>query len=206
MPQVVMSKLSPEAIKSVLARAEEIQSQGGLHADHEEIDTVVRAATEAGLSEQAVLQALRERLSIVPGDLELGQRVYAKSSDGFFYPATIEKIDAASVKVNFLGGGYANLSKLDLRPMTLMPGQKIMCPWPDWGWWNCTLVSYNSKTDEVEVTDGWSETNTFPLTSTRLSKTDGMPKADLTAKITWWAAMIGGGVIGSAITWWLTHR
>ncbi len=201
-----MSRLTPEAVRSVLARAEEIQLQAGATTSQDEIELVVRAATEAGLSEAAVMQALRERLSLVSDTLAPGHRVFAKSADGYFYPALIDSVHEMTATVKFIAGGEAMVARGDLRPMNLMPGQKVYCPWKDWGWWNCTIVGFNTLTDELEVSDGWGETAKFKVSEVRLSRNEGLPHVSFYLKFKWWAAMAAGTVLGSAGMWWFLHR
>ncbi len=197
-----MSNISPDLLKSVLTRAEEIQASSALSPSEDTVSMIVKAATEAGLSEDAVMQAIRERVGVVTETLNPGSLVFAKSADGYFYVAEVVSVGSNSVKVRFMAGAESTLSNSDLKPLQLTPGQKVFCPWQDWGWWNCVVVRYDSVEREVEVSDGWSPTTIrFSLSSIRLAKADVNAEIPFMVRVKWWGAMLAGGAIGGAITW-----
>ena len=202
-----MSTISPELLKSVLARAEEIQAASDISASDDAVTQIVKAATEAGLSEDAIMQAIRERLGVVTEPLTQGSMVFAKSADGYFYAAEVMSMSAGTASVRFMAGAELTLARSDLRPLQLTPGQKVFCPWPDWGWWNCTVVKYDAQSQMIEVSDGWSqETESFSLGSVRLAKGDSQKEIPLMVRVKWWGAMAVGIALGSAVTWILMRR
>lgn len=194
-------------LREVLERAEEIQLQSAISPESSELDGIVAAAEEAGLSRDAVLQAVRERLSLLGHPPEIGDRVFAKSADGHFYVAKVVSVHEGRVKVLYLNGSEHALGAADLRPCTFLPGQKLMCPWPHWGWWTCTVLSFDNKRDKVKVTDGWGTEKSFKVSEVRLPIERSLSERTQRMKValTLWAAAIAGGAVGSAITWWLTR-
>lgn len=196
--------LQQEQIREVLARAEEIQQQSHLSTSQTDVDQVVRAAEEAGLNREAVLQAIRERLSLVSEPPQAGERVFAKSADGNFYPCEVVSATSNTVRVRFAKGGEHTVSIAEARPCSFMPGQRIVVPWPGWGWWPVTVVSYDAKSDLVKVTDAWSEME-FRTTDVCLAA-EREPLA-LRTKLTTiaLAAAAAGGAVGALVTWLMTR-
>lgn len=180
--------MDPEDVRQLLVRAEEIQHQQavGLEA-RPEVLQLVEAATEAGLDRDAVLQALRERISVTERKLEPGDLVFAPSTDGNLYVATVKEVTAGSVAVKFLNGGETTLAAADLRPFAILSGQELYCPWPNWGWWKCDVVSYDADNRKVTVSDGWMSQMTFHLSDVRLKSGQPSPLAD---KPKQWVAML----------------
>jgi len=92
--------MDDERFRAVLQRAEEIQAQNAATVIvTEDMNTMVDAAVEAGLSREAVSQALQERLSLETVTHTIGELVFALSADGFSYPARIRSIDGEIVEV-----------------------------------------------------------------------------------------------------------
>jgi hypothetical protein len=157
-------RLSDDEFRDILARAEEIQrtSRRGAEIDAE-LSAVIGAAEAVGLTRSAVERALRERLNLpatppAPGDL-----VFATSADGNAYVAEVRSIDPDEVVVRFLRGSEHRVALDQLRPLSLIPGERVVCHWPWWGPWTCTVVGYDAAAQRVELSDGWGETRTFPL-------------------------------------------
>lgn len=203
----VPTHLTEEQIRDVLARAEEIHLKS---ADPEmgsaEIEAVVSAAEEAGLSREAILQALRERVALPMDPPQSGERVFAKSSDGKFYVADVVSVQSDLLRVRFVRGGETSVRLADIQPCTFLPGSKVVCPWPNWGWWTCTVVSYNADKQKVKVTDGWGSHETFPISEVRLDPPKPQRPGGPMPRMKFFLVSLGaglatGGVLGGLITW-----
>jgi hypothetical protein len=189
-------RLSDDEVRELLARAEEIQSKGSLNT----YEAVMSAAEEAGLSRDAISQAVQERLSatFAPGE---GQLVFAKGEKDRYFAAEVVKQGGGSALVRFLNGSEHQVPLSSLRPLTLLPGESIVCPWPDWGWWTCSVVHFDTVRRKVKVTDSLGTEKTFDLAQVFV-KAPGTPP-DL-SKYPWLlmsALTLGGGIIGSILTW-----
>lgn len=196
------AKLTEEEVREVLARAEAIHMESSATSD---AHSVIRAAEEAGLPREAIEQAIRERFEFVGALPKPGELAFAKSTDGKFYVSEVIESAPTSARVRFLKGGELSVRPEDLKPLSLLPGQRVVCPWPDWGWWTCTVVSYNADKKKVKVSDGWGSTETFPISDVRLdpprSRNASGPSR---AKLTLYAYALGvltGGVATGILTW-----
>ncbi len=195
--------LKQEQIREVLARAEEIEQESGPWRNSADAEALLRAAEEVGISRDAMIQAIQEfSPMIVPP--EVGSRVFARSSDDHFYVADVIDASEGGVRVRFLQGSEHTVPTSDIRPLDLLPGQKLMCNWKGWwGWGTASIVSYNPKTERVEATDGFM-TKKFRLHDVRLRERQERPFA---RKVMFWlfTAAALGGAAGSLITMWLSR-
>lgn len=192
--------MTQEQIRAVLERAGEIQSHGSLAQDAErEMEELVRTAEEVGLQREAVMQALRERLSVSEKPLEPGATVFAKSADGCFYPALVKELGEMTADVEFMSGGSARLSKSDLRPFQPLPGAVFNVPWPDWGWWNCKTVRFDADKNRVLMTDGWTDEKWFSVKEIRMKPEQGPASQRAKAAIGYLMVALGSGVAGAFI-------
>src|SRR5688572_7912501 len=158
-------QLTDEQLRDVLVRAEEIQRASRLREDaNAELNVLLETASEMGLSRLAVERALRERLDIALASAPpvVGERVFARSADGNFYPAEVRSVSSTDARVWFLRGGEHTVALDQVRPFALIPGEKIVVNWPHWGAWPVTVLSYDAERQKVEVSDGWSE-EIFPV-------------------------------------------
>jgi hypothetical protein len=199
-------RLTDSELSGVLARAEEIQNAA--HGDGkmaESVESVVQAAEEIGISRTAVELALREQLGFEREPPEVGSSVFAKSADEHYYIAEVLASDSNSVRVRFSKGGEHTVGLHEFRRCQFVPGEKVVCPWPGWGWWTCTIVSYNADKQKVKVSDGWGQVRSFSVSELRLSppkKSKGSSRATLA----WVLIGVGGlmgGAVGSVLTWLL---
>lgn len=197
-----LEHLTPEQAREVLARAEDIQRRmdaGEVHSVG--ADALLAAAEEAGLSREAIEQALAE---VSPQPLQrvsAGQLVFALSADKKYYPAEVLATGPREVLVRFMSGGEHSLLPEQVRPARFLPGEKISCPLPFWGWWACKVVKFDHDAMEVTVTDDWN-TFTFDVSKVRLDPPKDNEETSRTKLIRnaylWGVA--SGGIIAAIVT------
>lgn len=196
--------LEDDDIRAVLARAEEIQNSAAHGVSSAELEAVIEAAEAVGLSRPAVERALRERLNLPSKPITAGDLAFARSADDKYYVAEILTASQEGYRVRFLRGSEHTVSFDELRPCSFLPGERIVCPWPFWGPWTCTVINYDAEKRRVKVSDGWSETREFALEevwlkSPRRPNPDGRTRARVSATLIGAGAAIGA-VIGSILT------
>jgi len=198
--------MQQETLRELLARAEEIQSQSAVEIEsRSEVQELIAAAEESGVSRDAILQALRERISAAERPLSAGELAFVTSSDGHQYVARTLDVGTGSVKVKFLKGGEATVPREDVKPLSIMPGQTLSCPWPNWGWWNCKVVGYDPENLKVRVTDGWTEEASFHLSDIRLNRSGPPIAARLKDKLFIVGIALGSGLIGALVQFVLSR-
>jgi hypothetical protein len=184
--------LAPDELRNVLARAEEIQSASSISTI--ELEAVIQAAEEVGIARSAIERALRERLHLPLRVPAVGELTFAKSADGKFYVAEIVSMSDDVFRVRFLRGGEHHVAVDELRPCSFLPGEQVVCYWPWWGPWTCTVLSYDEKRAQVKVTDGWGDAKTFPISEVWIAPR----KKAVTTRSRVYAALIGVGIAAGA--------
>jgi len=202
--------LTEEQIREVMVRAGEIE----LLLRHRiemttEVSGVIAAAEEAGLSREAVLHAMQEHFELLGEPPKPGELVFAKSANGKFYAAEVLRIGDGATRVRFLSGGEAGLPMADIRPLSMVPGTTIVCNWPEWGAWKCSVLRYDEATRTVTASDNWGSQRNFELAEVQLSvrQTEKTPPGKIT-RFAWQTAIAfaaGGGAVGAALTWLLNR-
>lgn len=201
--------MDSQRFRDVLHRAEEIQAQRSIQVEStQELASLVDAAVEAGLSREAVSQALQERLALDAVAHQVGELVFALSTDGFLYPARIRAIEGEVVDVGFLNGSQHRLMKRDIQPFSLLPGSTVNAPWPGWGAWNCKVVSFDRENLSVRLSDGWGTEQTFAVADVRINRP--AEPGSLRERAEYWAHyamyVAGGGAIGALVTFLIMRR
>lgn len=198
-----MMRLTDDELRDVLARAEEIQraSRYG-HEWNAEFAAVVGAAEEVGLSRQSVERALNERFNLSMTPPVVGTLTWARSADGKFYVAEVLSTFEHGARVRFLRGSEHSVTADELRPCAFIPGERVVCDWPWWGPWTCSVVAYDPVQQRVKLSDGSGSTRTFAVAEVWLPPAKADPRASRTRL---YASLIGAGagvgaLIGSIIT------
>jgi hypothetical protein len=206
--EAAMRRLSDDELRDVLARAEEIQraEHRGVEVGHE-IEAVVGAAEELGLTRAAVERAMRERLGFLTTPPAVGTQVFARSVDGRFYVADVQGHTADGVRVKFLRGTEHVVSLEELKPLRLVPGERVSVDWPWWGPWNCTVVTYDPLRQRVKLNDGWGYTETFSIDELWLKGEIAAPSG---ARTRLYLTLLGtgatvGALAGALLTFFLTR-
>ena len=195
-------RLTDDELRDVLTRAEEIQ-RASLH-DAEvsaELEALIGAAEEVGLARAAVERALRERLALPAPPPAVGSLTFAKSADKKFYVAEVLSISTEGVRVRFLRGSEHLVTPDQLRPCAFLPGERVVCNWPWWGPWTCTVLAYDAVKQRLKLSDGWGDTKTFPVEEVWLAAA----RENRGARTRVYTTLIGvgagvGALIGSIIT------
>jgi hypothetical protein len=197
-------RLSDDELRDVLARAEEIQC-GARTADtmQAEFEAVIGAGEAVGLSRPALERALRERVDLVAAPPSPGSLAFAQSADGKFYVAEVLSGDQHSARVRFLRGSEHTVTSEQLRPCSLLPGEKVIVNWPWWGPWKCTIISYDATKQKVKLSDGWGDTKSFPIAE--IWQNDRKVMGSKSTLYTKWLGIgaAAGAALGSAVTWLL---
>ena len=201
------TELSPDELREVLARAEEIHSRNVETGDAE---SILRAAEEAGLPREAIEKALEERFGAPREPAKPGELIFAQSTDGKHYVAEALSGDHRETRVRFLKGGEHSVPTANTRPASFLPGERVVCPWPFWGWWTCTVISYDAPKKKIKVTDGWGEYQTFSIKDVHIippRPAKARPPMGRLKALIWTYALgaVSGGAIGAWITWLLTR-
>jgi hypothetical protein len=195
--------LTDDELREVFARAEEIQRSslpGGMSA---EIEAVIGAGEEVGLARSAIERALRERQGFVASPPAVGSLVFARSADDKFHVAEVLSVSSDDIRVRFLQGSEHVVTLDQLRPCTFIPGGRIVCNWPWWGPWTCTVISYDAARRRVKVSDGWGSTETFPIGEVWLPPVRKTDSSRARRRV--YATLLGAGaglgaLIGSILT------
>jgi hypothetical protein len=194
--------LTDDQLRAVLARAEEIHNTPlPTAAWNQDVQVVLDAAEELGLSRTAIERALAERRDLFPEPPRVGQLTWAKSSDGKYYVAEVLDVSRKGATVRFLRGGEVSVGAESLRPCGFLPGERIMCDWPWWGPWTGSVIGYNVPGRTIRLTDGWGSNETFDIADVWIE-----PKKDSSFsrnRFIWKVAAIGaavGTVVGGLAT------
>ena len=185
-------------MRDVLARAAEIQQ--ATPSTPADLEAMIEAGLEVGIPHHAIERALRERLDLPTKPPVVGELTFATSADGKFYVAEVLEIADDGFRVRFLRGSEHTVSSDELRRCSFLPGERVMCPWPGWGPYLCTVVNYDAENRTVTLTDGWSKPRKFAISQVWLAP----PKTSGQLRRRFYAALLGaaaaGATIGSIIT------
>ncbi len=192
-----MMRLTDNELRDVLARAEEIQ-RGSRQGDEwdAELAAVIGAAEEVGLSRHAVVRALDERFNLSATPPVVGTLTWAQSADGKFYVAEVLSMLDDGARVRFLRGSEHRVTLDQLRPCAFIPGERVVCNWPVWGPWTCTVIAYDPVKQRVKVSDGWGYTRKFPVSDVWLAPAKPGSSA---ARRRVYATLAGGAGVGALI-------
>lgn len=200
---IAQVRLTDDELRDVLARAEEIQRASRYDDEmNAELEAVIGAAEEVGVARPAVERALRERLAL-SAPPAVGTLSFARSADGNFYVAEVLSISTDGVRVRFLRGSEHLVTLDQLRPCAFIPGEQVVCNWPWWGPWTCTIVAYDAVKHWVELSDGWGFTESFPIAEIWLAPARDARASSARTRV--YATLIGAGaglgaLVGSIIT------
>jgi hypothetical protein len=127
---------------------------------------------------------------------------WSRSADGRYYVAEVLSASDEAVRVRFLQGSEVVLTPAEVRPCALVPGRRVVCDWPMWGTWTCTVVAYDPGRQRLKLSDGWGSTTELPLSEVWLapSRTDSMAARRRMSALLLGAGAAAGAAIGSILT------
>jgi hypothetical protein len=186
-------------IRTIIARADTLQRMSAASVD--DVEALVRAGEEVGIGRAAIERAIREHLGTPAAPPAVGELTFAKSSDGKYYVGEVTAASGSELTVRFLRGGERAVALDEVRPCSFLPGDRVVCNWPNWGAWTCSVASYDASSRQVKVTDGWGGFQTFPLAEVWLApRTAESDERSRTYAKLFGAGAAIGAVIGSLIT------
>jgi hypothetical protein len=188
-----------DEMQQVLARAAQLEQATSL--SPADIDSLLQAADEVGISRGAVERALRERYATPRFAPVVGSLVFAPSADRNSYVAEVVSETEHGYTVRFLRGGEHVVTAEELRPCSFLPGQRVYVKWPGWGSWPGTIASYDASQQLLAVSDGWAETKNFHIADVWLGPVKpkhGPNRSRLRAALL--GAAAAGAAIGSVLT------
>jgi hypothetical protein len=164
--------------------------------DHSgDAEALIDAGEELGISKSAMERAVRERLGAELAPSE-GDLVFARSADDKFYAAIVLLSTEGGYRVRFLKGGERVVAADELRECPFLPGDRVTCPWPGWGTWTGTVISYDADNRALTVSDGWAETAVFAVRDVWLVPRSAERQR---RKRIYAALLIGGAAVGAAV-------
>lgn len=195
-----------EDIGWVLNRAAELEAKDLNALEHQlEWQPLLDAAEEAGLSREAVLTALRERLSDKAEEWVSGDLVFAQSPDRRWYAAVFDSRVREGIKVRYLHGGEGVLDLEKVQRFALAPGQSVEANGSFKVWSPSQIVRFNPDSRSVTIKT-WGNEELVPLERIRLPAESALKRA--LAQHPWHhlaiTALSGAG-IGALITFLLTR-
>jgi hypothetical protein len=156
--------LTDDELRNVFARAEEIDRAARRERDRDaDIAAIVSAGEEVGISRSAIERAIRELPHFPAAPPAVGELAWAQSVNGRFYVAQILAHADDSSRVRFLHGGEQTVTFDQLRACAFVPGERLVCDWPWWGRWTCTVVQYDPIKRRVKLDDGWGARRNFSI-------------------------------------------
>src|SRR5262249_27952963 len=124
-------------------------------------ESYLRAAEEAGISREAMWQALSERFLVPMETLKVGEIVFARGADEVLYVATVQEIAGpTSLVVEFMKGGQQRVALSDIRALGLIPGRQVqfeydvVVPGIQNVWHTGKVVAYDAATQEATIAEG----------------------------------------------------
>lgn len=164
---------------------------------------MIQAAEEVGIPRAAVERALRERFGLPAQPPRAGALTFARSADGKYYVAEVLAATPDEVRVRYLRGSEHTVALDEQRPCAFLPGERVVCHWPWWGPWTCTVISFDAEKGRIKVSDGWGETRSFPIAEVWLDAPRDHASRRGRARI--YVTLLGAGaglgaIIGSVIT------
>jgi hypothetical protein len=155
--------LNDDDVNAVLLRADQIQRAGTRGASEVDYQRFIEKAEASGYSKTAVQQALRERFGFSAAPVAVGDRVFALSSEGRYHPARVLSQSPNGIRVQFMMGSEADIAIDQVRPLSLVPGERVYVQWPAWGKWLCTVMAYDEPTQTVKLSDRWGSEQLFKV-------------------------------------------
>lgn len=108
------------------------------------------------------LAAVLQAAVATAADFAVGDRVLGRWGDGYWYPATVDRLDGDDLEVHFDDGDVARLGKERLRTIDWREGTRLQCNWKNQGrYFRATLAQREGERIEIAYDDGERETATL---------------------------------------------
>ena len=89
----------------------------------------------------------------------VGQRVFARWQDGFWYPATVRFADADEVMVKYDDGSAGSVTPAQVRPLVLKEGERVQARWEGGpSYYPGKVAKWSAEKVSVHYDDGERET------------------------------------------------
>lgn len=195
-------RLTEKDLAHVLRRAQELDGQlpESLHS-RPDIQGAIDAMVEAGISREAALQALQERLAesvALPQEEEtyqVGDIVFC--SDGkWFSLAKVKEKRGERLRVRLMAGTDAEFKIQDVKPFIPTSGTKVSVPYSGM-WVDAEVMGFNPDALTLQCSY-WGSNLNISLDQVRIRDTRHEPpiKAKLVQYATWGAWFLGGTAAG----------
>jgi hypothetical protein len=159
---MLRSRLSETDLAQVVRRAQEIETGASLRfEDDPEVVATVNAMVESGISKDAAMQALKERLEppaeesmpllaeFAPEDM-----VWAASEDGWCYPARVMSRLGAEYKILYMTGSEGTVAGSTLKRFNIHPGLKVHILQSGM-WCEADVTSFNKVAQTLNANYYW---------------------------------------------------
>lgn len=159
---MLRSRLSETDLAQVVRRAQEIETGAALRfEDDPEVVATVNAMVESGISRDAAMQALRERLEPseelalpVQADFAPDEMVWAASADGWCYPARVISRQGSDFKILYMSGSEGTVAASSLQRFNIHPGLKVHILQSGM-WVEADVTSYNKIAQTLNASYYW---------------------------------------------------
>jgi hypothetical protein len=196
--------MNQDYLHQVLTRAQEIDAHQSLSdADGPELDGLLRTADEIGIKRDSVLQALRERITVIDDPLEPGDLIFARLPDGCYYPSTVVEQKGGAVAVKFMNGSEATVQDTALHRFRGLPNEVIYCDWNGRGLIRCAVKSYDPEKQMVCAYGPRGQSKWFVASELGYKEESTAEMAERTSQSPWLYAAIGlaSFIVGVMLTW-----
>lgn len=177
-------RLSETDLAEVLKRAQELDGvQPGSPEEHPELKGAVEAMVEIGISREAAIAALRERLESKPApqaeSFQPGDIVYC--SDGKWYTlAKVSQVTGDRARVRLMAGTDADFSLADFKQFRPTPGAKVSIRQSGM-WVDAEIVGFNQDALTLNCMY-WGSNVSVSLDQVRLKDTRSEPPMEAKLK------------------------
>lgn len=146
-------------MRRILERAQEIEASGSGMA----YEDLIKAASEAGIKTESVLQAIQERLGIVERPLKVDEFVFVRLPSGELYPGNVRTILEGSAEVELCSNATVTVPIGSIQRFHGLPGERVRVRWSWLGWRTCTVEEMNKEGKMALVRGPFGRTKYFML-------------------------------------------
>jgi len=168
----IVPELDADGMRAVILRAQEIQCQTEiLRGRWPDIDATVAAAAELGIDQDAMFQAVRERVSAPLVELNAGDLVFATGADGHAYVSRVRSAGQGVATITFLNGTEVRIACADLQALALAPGTVVQVRSRAHKLWTRATISNINPLSMEATVEVMGKTEVIPFSALRLGRT-----------------------------------